>query len=590
MASSYYGHSFPRVFVVDEIKTSLGDKPITLAAGEVGVFDKYTFKSVNPGAGALFATGDLANDKQFFIAQGSYHTVDSLTANNLTDMYGGLTETVKTAGIKAKYVTGISKVLAADPVQEKWTIGWDGGASCSPTLECDNVYTIRVEAKGDYILKKHNRNFYKEYSVETECCEGCETCTNGTADAYKVFTNMAAQINNDPEMSGYANATVITDEFWVPDGYSMSVDVTLDGATDDEADVKAFYDGTENSAQVTVIDLGSNVYRVTYTGPIQDSDLTDSTLPAVGDNGGALTTDTVSAVSEFTWSRDLCATIPTDGEAGSTIVADLNDWITNQIGRTDLGTAVLVPGSEGAGAVVVKIPQNSTNTMTFDGEKWSAEPIYQDDTIVYPYAGDDYADPIDLNNVIVNVVFTTDCPCVTEDSFSGSVGLLITAAFVETPFGNCSFHPTDHYNLDGIRFEISLKDDAEYCDHNTWRVVKRQSFKQAKGTGESVLRKLITANGYRTSNERFEYDTRWREAENQDAVLFDVVTRGAKYDCLEIRHYIPWGERSMGMTGLNNDHAYCLQFYFPKGTLSGNNMDTFAASLAVEAGLTYETL
>lgn len=584
MATYHYGHSFPRVFIckgaalTNETTKTTADLTTGLTPGW-GVFDKKTFANLDhDGFGPAYA------NKQFIFAQGSVHSTDTLTGSNPTDMYGGLQESVKSPGILMRNVRSLSRVNSKTPLQEKWTIGWDGAAACAPELSCDSVYTIRIEAKGDYILKKHNRNFYKEYSVQTECCDGCETCTNGTVDPYKVFKKMADEINADPEMSGYVQASVITDTTWVPDGYSIQVTVTLDGATDDATAVKGKYDGTGNNTSVTAVaGGGSNEFVITYAGPFQAS-AANGTLPVVGDT---VATDDVSAVSGITWVKNICATIPTDGEAGSTIVSDLNTWIgTLSAGaQAAYGTAVLT--SEGDGAVVVTIPVAADATVTFDGEKWSAEPTYAYDELVYPYPGSG-------TETIVNVTFTGEnCPCATATAYSGSVGLLLEGAFVEKHFGDCSFHPTDHYNLDAIRFEMSLKDDALLCNHDTWRVVKRQSFRQAVGLGESILREYLVSNGYRTSNERFEFDARLREAEDQ--LHLDVLPRRSGgnpvyYTVFYLNYIIPWGDNAMGMTGLNNDHAYTLKFICPTTdtTAIGDLVDIFT-EISDESGVAIET-
>jgi hypothetical protein len=542
MASFYYGHSFPRVFVGNnnggtiDLETTAGVKTSTLTAGEIGVFDKYTQKSIDLSADDTF-TAALANNKQFYFAMGSYHTVDSLTSDNLTDMYGGLQESVKSAGgIKASNVTSVTKVVAKDPLQEKWTIGWDGATTCAPSTECDSVYTIRVEAKGDFILKRHNRNVYREYSVQTECCEGCETCTNGTVDPLAVFQDLADQINNDPEMNGYAQATVITDSLPLHDETYISWTFTTSGAVTAQDLVDEVAETAITTANFTDEGGGTSWSAIATVSAY-------NTLSASTDIDGTGETTSTEALTNV--NRKITATIPKDGEAGSTILTDLTDYIDNVISRTDLPLRRVV--SEDDGAAFIEIIQTSSNTITFDGEKLSATPEYND-TLLYPFVGDSYVDDPNFvtDDLIVNVEFKEEDPCGTITAYSGSVGLLIEGSFVETKFGNCSFHPTDHYNLDGIRFEISLKDDAELCAHDSWRVVKRQSFKQATGTGEGVLRKLILANGYRTSNERFEFDPRWREAENMDAILFDVVDRTAKYDCITINYFIPWGQKLNG--------------------------------------------
>ncbi len=548
MASYYYGHSFPRVFVGTGAFMTSGDTS-QLAAGEIGIFDKSTFAALD--VTATVPTAFLK--RQLIVAQGSYHTVDSLTESALTDMYGGLQESVKSLGILPRNITSFTKVTPRRASGEQWIIGWDGvNAGCAAAPECDSVYTIRLDVKGDPVLKLHNRNYYKKYTVQTDCCEGCETCTNDLVDPKVVMENFRDQINNDPGMKKYVIADLIYSDTSAIDIHANALDAytVVTGAAVTEAELLAAYPAATHIESVSDTEW--------YVGG-------PAVVPAALDVVGA-TTVTTATLDRKILVRDLCINLPVID--GITNLTDVNTWITS-LGRTDI-TAATLKGS-GVTQEEFTLEQSAETTVAFSTEILGV-PTYADLTDYGQYNSD---------GELVLTVSWDACACETDAAFAGQVGLRLTAAFVEKKFGDCSFRPMDHYNLDGIRLQVSLEDDASLCTPEEWPVIKTQSFQQAVGLGESVLRKYLLNNGYRTSNERFDYDPRWREAEDQNHL--DVVDRTAYYQCLTINHYIPHNLNSMGMTGLNNDQTYNLDFFFEE-SVDISDFEARLTELAAEGG------
>jgi hypothetical protein len=205
MANYNYGHSFPRVFVGTGALATSG-KTANLKAGQIGIFDKGTFQAINPAV----ALPAAQLKRQILFAQGSYHTKDSLTSGNPTDMFQGLQKSVKTVGILPKYINRIEKTSPQRPVSESWIIGWDGFSTCSATPKCDSVYTVRVEGKGTAIRRLLNRDWYKELTHKTECCDGCATCgEDGNTSKLAMFNDFAKQINEDPIAKNFLKASLV---------------------------------------------------------------------------------------------------------------------------------------------------------------------------------------------------------------------------------------------------------------------------------------------------------------------------------------------------------------------------------------------
>lgn len=674
MASYYFGHSFPRVFIGTG---GLRTEGITadLKAGELGFFDKSTFSAIAPSAINTFF------NRQFIIAQGSYHTKDSLTAGNLTDNFQKMKESVKTLGILPRYITRLEKVTPKRAEAESWVIGWDQITDCCAELECDSKYTVRIDAKGDAIRRLLNRDWYKEFVIETECCEGCETCSGSSVPRIKYFQDLANQVNEDPIAKKFLKASLVYDLTACPieqlpyTKYCLDIcdagDIlalasvqaqypteTIKREKRDGENVENLFDQTQGSIssytfcsneapedfQPTAFSIPADCktcpdgytinldpaagpfYKFVVSRPIAgDDDLSTETAaqafadalaveyggetPAeyLGQTGAvalvsfvvnkatydagvvALLSDSIEekGVSTYTctpedpaliaWAecgeyykttRRLCITLSKDCDPA---VSRLDDVIAAFNERKDVVTdsiqlsTVNSPNSNDC-AEIIEITQISNECLE-DGCNTKSAAQFDE---LPSFEGHVWA----------------ECPCVEENDCDTCVGVKIETAFVEPKFGNCSFSPMDHYNLDGIRLEISLKDDADLCEQTRWPVRKLTSFKAPQGLGESVLRKYLLSNGYRLPEEQFEYDLRMREVIDQQHL--NVVDRSAYYKRITLSHYIPHNAHAMGMTGLSNDQSYSLDFYFEEGA-DTSQFEQMIQGLAGSAGVTMDT-
>jgi hypothetical protein len=152
------------------------------------------------------------------------------------------------------------------------------------------------------------------------------------------------------------------------------------------------------------------------------------------------------------------------------------------------------------------------------------------------------------------------------------VSLELTAAYVDTKFGNCSFSPTDHYELEPIFIYPSLVDETgEPCAIKPIGVITEiQSARQAMGVGETVVRDLILFLRY--LQEPFQDDARLREVLNDVSLTAGIDrtsgTNGALYDKYTILHNVP---RLNNSSSIFDNDQYLLEIVVPFGT----NMTAF---------------
>lgn len=155
--------------------------------------------------------------------------------------------------------------------------------------------------------------------------------------------------------------------------------------------------------------------------------------------------------------------------------------------------------------------------------------------------------------------------------------LELTAAYIETTFGNCTFTPTDFYGLEPLFIYTSFVDESgDPCAVNGFVSAEIQAPKQASGLGETVLRELILdgrylQNAYPDSS-RVD-SLRMREIEADPALA--AVTRSALYDQVLILHNVP---RFNNPTSTFDNDQYLIVIHVPAGTSTTSITDFIVAS------------
>jgi hypothetical protein len=110
------------------------------------------------------------------------------------------------------------------------------------------------------------------------------------------------------------------------------------------------------------------------------------------------------------------------------------------------------------------------------------------------------------------------------------VGIRVTAGYVDKKFGDCSFQPTDYYNSEPVKMEVSLlQEDGDRCDAAQWpSVLQTKVGRIARQSGEWVVREsIMKTDAYLNHIKQFSLEPRMREA--FDMQLLGQVDRNAYY-------------------------------------------------------------
>ena len=160
--------------------------------------------------------------------------------------------------------------------------------------------------------------------------------------------------------------------------------------------------------------------------------------------------------------------------------------------------------------------------------------------------------------------------------------LEITAAYVETKFGSCTFTPTDKYDLEPLFIYTSfVEESGDPCALNGFVSAEIQAPKQTSGLGETVLRDLILdgrylQNAYPDSS-RVD-SLRMREIEADPAL--NTVNKAGLYDQVMILHNVP---RFNNPSSTFDNDQYLIVVHVPAGTAT-TSITNFIISSVTAAG------
>lgn len=164
-----------------------------------------------------------------------------------------------------------------------------------------------------------------------------------------------------------------------------------------------------------------------------------------------------------------------------------------------------------------------------------------------------------------------------EDTLAG---LIITGAYEDTRFGDCTFYPNDSIIafLEPVKIYASEVDNngdpctfTGVCVYNTCEPL------QLKGTGENVIRDLILTEGYMQQPFYTGQDLRIREITNGTDV-YDAIDRATLYTRYYIQHNVP---RFNNPTGTFDNDQYLLEIVTKGANLA---FETFVNSWLSDCG------
>ncbi len=141
-------------------------------------------------------------------------------------------------------------------------------------------------------------------------------------------------------------------------------------------------------------------------------------------------------------------------------------------------------------------------------------------------------------------------------------GLVLNGAYVNTQFGNCTFQPSDFYELEPVRVYASEVDlTGSPCEFEGLCVGVQCYGVQANGVGETVVRDVIMSESYRQNF--LATDLRIREVTQGDSLVAAAgIARNGIYDRIYIQHNIP---RLYNPTGTFDNDQYLLEIVVEQG-------------------------
>jgi hypothetical protein len=122
-------------------------------------------------------------------------------------------------------------------------------------------------------------------------------------------------------------------------------------------------------------------------------------------------------------------------------------------------------------------------------------------------------------------------------------GIVVTAGYLDIQFGNCSFDPTDYYEVMPVKMEISLlTEDGTACDFSTLPTITQTRYGQiSRASGEYVIREATSKlDAYQKDNDQFSLNPRMREA--FDMNILQQVERSAFYNLYYVTYYASYGK------------------------------------------------
>jgi len=585
--------------------TSLATSALT--AGQLGIY--------NQNFGVIDYTA-AADKTPFYLVQGSYYKTSGYS--DKIGSHGGYQESVKSKMINPKYISRILWVQSKLPVQQVVQIPLKdaAGGLANVGLNADTTYRLRIDVKGSPALRFLSHNIYRVMDSYT----GPVNATTpsllkdpvATLVDWKEQLTMSPYFNQLVQARVYAfknNATNTHFSAGTPTTTSTTLTITSSntglillgqrivgstGATSVPANTfataygTAFGTGTTpttaptaSTTSVTITGTGTgtptgtitvgmyvtgaglpvNAYVSTVTNQTNYviTYPTQSTAPTITGAAAALTfydkvvlTYPTQATAPASFSSTFTLKCYSDlyGNNGGYVTPYTNIAVTSGQQPTYVGQTPYIPGSS----------DYTTGTSQTAGTLTGAT-ITAASTVAAATSGAHI------------YTASSDTTAFTTDAF-----LELTAAYLETKFGNPTFTISDNYDLEPLKIIASLMDDsgsttvvapigtaALQTIGEAGIATVAQASSMAQGTGETVLRELILTGRYRqeafgdgTNIDQF----RMREAEANPGVLsmMSVANRNSLYNKLCILHSVP---RFNNPTGVFDNDQYLIEIAIP---------------------------
>lgn len=254
----------------------------------------------------------------------------------------------------------------------------------------------------------------------------------------------------------------------------------------------------------------------------------------------ATTVPWVAGQAYFREGRDICLTLGADVCPDPSGVAQLADIITYYEGSDLLDPESIAEDEDGKCAYSYTATQYSTNLLKED-ECYTGVATF--------------ATPPAYNG------FTWDlCPCAdSTESDITNIGIVLTGAYVDTKFGDCSFKYADFVELDLPRIIVTqgnALDELGKCA-DAWEITQLQRPQYPTGTGENVKRNYIQAT--QLQHQLWSDDPRWREILGFN---YDFIDRAKSYKTFYLEYELT--EKAATALSRASDRKATVSIVFPE--------------------------
>ena len=617
----YFNHAFRKTLLgTSPFSPSTSTTTANLGAGQLGLYDS-SFAAITYAA--------AATAKPFYLVQGSYYKNSGYS--DKIGSHGGYQESVKSKMINPKYISRIFWIAGKSPVQQVVQIPLKdaAGGLTNVGLNADTTYRLRIDVKGSPALRFLSHNIYRNVDSYT----GPVNATTpsllkdpvATLVDWKEQLTMSPYFNQLVQARVYAfknNATNTHFSAGTPAASSTTLTITTSntgvilpgqrivgstGATSLATIPNIFANygtsfGTATTTSVTgnstTVTLATGTPTGTITagmyavggglpqGAYVSNASTQTALVITYPNQGTSVTPVIlglitfyntivltyptqaSAPSSFSGTFTLKCYSDLYGNNGGYVTPYTNIAVTSGQQPTYVGQTPYIPGSSAY----------NTSGLTQTAGTLTGATITAGSTVAAATSGAHI------------YTASSDASTFTTDAF-----MELTAAYLETKFGNPTFTVTDNYDLEPLKIIASLMDDSGSTtvvapigtaalqtigEAGIATVVQASSM--AQGSGETVLRELILTGRYRqeafgdgTNIDQF----RMREIEANPGVMdmMTVAKRNGLYNKLCILHSVP---RFNNPTGVFDNDQYLIEIAIPQAI----GLSSFFADTSVSGG------
>ena len=407
-------------------------------------------------------------------------------------------------------------------------------------LACDSTYRLRVDVKGSPALRFLSHNMYRVLDDYTGCCNTSDPSLQ--KDPVYTLLEWADQINNSLIFNTMVQARVYK--------LASSTSSTAANGTNVSTTQATFVPSSFTSVAVGQKVVGTGIPANSFVTTVNGTTNITITYPAQA---------TAPAASVFN---------------GISTLKFYNDIYSGAIGTPQSGAATVIPGTGSQNPALGAGPSITISAGVATGA-----------TIATSGNG--------------AVIYSSTPDVASTTTFDAHLEL--TGAYMETKFGDCTFTPTDKYDLEPLFIYTAIVDEtgdpcSSFCfttthsntgvdgSGNAATVV--QAPVQAFGVGETVVRDLILSNRYLQNaypdSSRVE-SLRMREIEVDP--MIGSVSRTGYYDQVLVLHNVP---RFNNPTATFDNDQYLLVFYVPVGT-STTGLTNYLVNAVAAAGGTIPT-